>query len=85
MGESGILFAQSLVVLGWVYITGLCLVLGMRWVENDRGYLEAFVKSICIVATLMVLWGFALKPALQTVYAHLSDDKTVECGTMLSR
>lgn len=79
MGESGILFAQSLVVLGWVYITGLCLVLGMRWVENARDYLEAFVKSICIVATLMVLWGFALEPALQTVYAYLSDDKTVEC------
>ena len=79
MGEYGILFAQSLVVLGWVYLTGACLVLGMRWVENARDYLEAFVKFIYMVATLMVLWGFALKPALQTVYAHLSDDKTVEC------
>ena len=85
MGESGILFAQSLVVLGWVYLTGACLVLGMRWADNSRGNFEGVVKFICMVATLMVLWGFALKPALQTVYAHLSDDKTVECGTMLSR
>ena len=85
MPETTILFAQSLVVLGWVYITGLCLVLGMRWADNSRGNFEGVVKLICMVATLMVLWGFALKPALQTVYAHLSDDKTVECGTMLSR
>ena len=79
MGESGILFAQSLVVLGWVYITGLCLVLGMRLADNSREIFEGVVKFICMVATLMVLWGFALKPALQTVYAHLSEDKTVEC------
>ena len=79
MGESGILFAQSLVVLGWVYITGLCLVLGMRWVDNARGDLEAFVKFICMVATLMVLWGFSLKPTLQTVYAYLSPNKNIEC------
>ena len=79
MGESGVLFAQSLVVLGWVYRTGACLVLGMRWADNSRGNFEGVVKLICIVATLMVLWGFALKPAMQTVYAHLSDDKTVEC------
>ena len=79
MGEYGILFAQSLVVLGWVYLTGACLVLGMRWADNSRGNFEGVVKFICMVATLMVLWGFALKPALQTVYAHLSDYKTVEC------
>ena len=79
MGEYGILFAQSLVVLGWVYLTGACLVLGMWWADNSRGNFEGIVKLICMVATLMVLWGFALKPALQTVYAHLSDDKTVEC------
>lgn len=79
MGESGILFAQSLVVLGWVYITGLCLVLGMRLVENARDDLEAFVKSICIVVALVVLWGFSLKPALQTVYTYLSPNKNIEC------
>ena len=79
MTESIVLFAQSLVVLGWVYLTGLCLVLCVRWVGNSRGNFEGVVKLICMVATLMVLWGFALKPALQTVYAHLSDDKTVEC------
>ena len=79
MGESGILFAQSLVVLGWVYLTGLCFVLGMRWVENAGGDLEAFVKFICMAATLVVLWLFALKPTLQTVHVYLSDDKTVEC------
>lgn len=85
MGESGILFAQSLVVLGWVYITGACLVLGMRWADNSRGNFEGVVKFTCMVASLIVLWLFALKPALQTVYAYLSVDKTVECGTMLSR
>ena len=79
MGESGILFAQSLVVLGWVYLTGLCFVLGMRWVENAGGDLEAFVKFVCMGATLVVLWLFALKPTLQTVHVYLSDDKTVEC------
>ena len=79
MSETTILFAQSLVVLGWVYITGLCLVVGMRWADNSRGDFDSVVKFICMVATLMVLWGFALNPALQTVYAYLSDDKTVEC------
>ena len=79
MTESIVLFAQSLVVLGWVYLTMACLVLGMRWADNSRGNFEGVVKCICMVATLMVLWLFALKPALQTVYAHLSDDKTVEC------
>ena len=79
MSEYRVLFAQSIVVLGWVYITGLCLVLGMRLVENARDDLEAFVKSICIVAALIVLWGFTLKPALQTVYAHLSPNKNIEC------
>ena len=70
MGEPGILFTQSLVVLGWVYLTGACLVLGMRWADNSREIFEGVVKFICIVVTLIVLWGFALKPALQTVYAH---------------
>lgn len=79
MGESGVLFAQSLVVLGWVYLTGLCFVLGMRWVENAGGDLEAFVKFVCMVATLMVLWLFALKPTLQTVHVYLSSDETIEC------
>lgn len=79
MTESIVLFVQSLVVLGWVYITGLCFVLGMRWVENAGGALEAFVKFVCMVATLMVLWLFALKPTLQTVYTYLSNDNTIEC------
>ena len=79
MDEYWILFAQSLVILVWVYFTGTCLVLGMWWVDKSRGNFEGVVKFTCMVATLMVLWGFALKPALQTVYAYLSDGKTVEC------
>ena len=64
---------------GWVYLTGACLVLGMRMADNSRGNFECVAKFTCMVATLMVLWGFALKPAMQTVYAHLADNKTVEC------
>ena len=33
MGESVVLFMQSLVVLVWVYATAITIVLGERWVE----------------------------------------------------
>ena len=79
MTESIVLFAQSIVVLGWVYLTGLCLVLCVRWVCNSRDDFEGFVKFVCMGVTLMVLWLFALKPTLQTVHVYLSSDKTVEC------
>lgn len=79
MGESGVLFAQSLVVLGWVYLTGLCLVLCVRWVGNSRDDFEGFVKFVCMGATLMVLWLFALNPTLQTVHTYLSNDNTIKC------
>lgn len=82
MGESVVLFMQSLVVLVWIYATAITIVLGTRWMENSSGEQEGVMKVICAICTLFVLWYFALPHILLVVQGYLSGGESVECVKM---
>ena len=82
MGESGVLFVQSLAVLVWTYATAITIVLGERWVENSSGELEGVMKVICTTCTLIVLWFYALPHTLLVVHGYLSGGESIECVKM---
>ena len=72
MTETTILFAQSVVVLAFVYFTAILVVAVIHFFSlRKEGYL-VIASFLCALATFIVLWRFALPVALEGVYHGLT-------------
>ena len=72
MTESIVLFAQSVVVLAFVYFTAILVgAVIYFFLLRKEGYL-VIASFLCMLATCIVLWRFALPAALEGVYRDLT-------------
>ena len=72
MTESIVLFAQSIVVLVFVYLTAIFVGAVVHFFSlRKEGYL-VIASFLCMLATCIVLWWFALPVALEGVYRDLT-------------
>ena len=72
MPETTILFAQSIVVLAFVYLTAILIGAVIYFISSrEQGY-WAIASFLCALATCIVLWWFALPVALEGVYHGLA-------------
>ena len=72
MTESIVLFAQSVVVLAFVYFTAILVVAVIHFfLLRKEGYF-VIASFLCMLATCIVLWRFALPVALEGVYHGLA-------------
>ena len=72
MPETTILFTQSVVVLAFVYFTAILVVAVIHFFSlRKEGYL-VIASFLCMLATCIVLWRFALPVALEGVYHGLA-------------
>ena len=77
MTESIVLFAQSIVVLAFVYLTAILTVAEVYFLDKrEDGYLTV-ASIVCALATFFVLWYFALPVALEGVYYYLTSTSQV--------
>ena len=71
MSETTVLFAQSIVVLAFVYLTAILIGAVMFISSRKEGYC-VIASFLCALATCIVLWRFALPVALEVVYHGLT-------------
>ena len=72
MTESIVLFAQSIVVLAFVYLTAILIGAVVHFISSRKeGYL-VIASFLCALSTCIVLWRFALPVALEGVYHGLT-------------
>ena len=72
MTESIVLFAQLVVVLAFVYFTAILVgAVICFFLLRKEGYL-VIASFLCMLATCIVLWRFALPAALEGVYHGLT-------------
>ena len=72
MTESIVLFAQSIVVLAFVYLTAILVGAVVHFISSrEQGYWSV-ASFLCALATCIVLWRFALPVALEGVYHNLT-------------
>ena len=72
MTESIVLFAQSIVVLAFVYLTAILVGAVVHFISSrEQGY-WTLASFLCALATCIVLWRFALPVALEVVYHGLT-------------
>ena len=72
MTESIVLFAQSIVVLAFVYLTAILVGAVVHFISSrEQGY-WTIAAFLCALATCIVLWRFALPVALEGVYHGLA-------------
>ena len=72
MSETTILFAQSVVVLAFVYLTAILVGAVVHFISSrEQGYWSV-ASFLCALATCIVLWRFALPVALDGVYHGLT-------------
>ena len=72
MTESIVLFAQSIVVLAFVYLTAILTVAAVYFLDKREDGYWTVASIVCALATFIVLWYFALPVALEGVYHGLT-------------
>ena len=72
MTESIVLFAQSIVVLAFVYLTAILIGAVIHFFYSREGDYWGNAVLVCGLATFFVLWYFALPVALEGVYHGLA-------------
>ena len=72
MTESIVLFAQSIVVLAFVYLTAIFIGAEVYFLDKRKGGYWTVASIVCALATFIVLWYFALPVALEGVYHGLT-------------
>ena len=72
MTESIVLFAQSIVVLAFVYLTAIFIGAEVYFLDKRKGGYWTVASFLCALATCIVLWWFALPVALEEVYHGLT-------------
>ena len=72
MSETTILFAQSIVVLAFVYLTAILVGAVMHFISSRKEGYWVIASFLCMLATGIVLWRFALPVALEGVYHCLT-------------
>ena len=72
MTESIVLFAQSIVVLTFVYLTAIFIGAEVYFLDKRKGGYWTVASLVCVFVTLIVLWCFALPVALEGVYRELT-------------
>ena len=77
MTESIVLFAQSIVVLVFVYLTAILTVAEVYFLLSRKDGYWTVASIVCALATFIVLWWFALPVALERVYYHLTSTSQV--------
>lgn len=60
MTESIVLFAQSIVILTFVYLTTIFIGAEVYFLDKRKGGYWTVASLICMFVTLIVLWCFAL-------------------------
>ena len=72
MTESIVLFAQSIVVLAFVYLTAIFIGVEVHFLLSRKDRYWVIASFLCALATFIVLWYFALPVALEGVYHGLT-------------
>ena len=72
MTESIVLFAQSIVVLAFVYLTAIFIGAEVHFLLSRKDGYWTVASIVCALATFIVLWYFALPVALEGVYYYLT-------------
>jgi hypothetical protein len=72
MTESIVLFAQSIVVLTFVYLAAIFIGAEVYFLDKRKGGYWTVASIVCALATFFVLWYFALPVALEGVYRELT-------------
>ena len=72
MTETTILFAQSIVVLAFVYLTAILVGAVVHFISSRKDGYWVIASFLCALATCIVLWRFALPVALEGVYHDLT-------------
>ena len=72
MTETTILFAQSVVVLAFVYLTAILVGAVVHFISSRKDGYWVIASFLCALATCIVLWRFALPVALEGVYYYLT-------------
>ena len=72
MTESIVLFAQSIVVLAFVYLTAILIGAVVHFISSRKEGYWTVASIVCALATFIVLWWFALPVALEKVYYYLT-------------
>ena len=72
MSETTILFAQSIVVLTFVYLTAIFIGAEVHFLDKREDGYWTVASIVCALATFFVLWYFALPVALDGVYHGLT-------------
>ena len=72
MSETTVLFAQSIVVLAFVYLTAILIGAVIHFFYSREGDYWGNVVFVCGLFTCHVLWYFALPVALEGVYHGLA-------------
>ena len=71
MTESVVLFAQSIVVLAFVYLTAILVGAVVHFISSRKEGYWVIASFLCALATCIVLWRFALPVALEGLYHGL--------------
>ena len=72
MTESIVLFAQSIVVLVFVYFTAILVGVVVHFISSRKDGYWVIASFLCALATCIVLWRFALPVSLEWVYRDLT-------------
>ena len=64
MTESIVLFAQSVVVLTFVYLTAILIGAVVHFISSRKEGYWVIASFLCALATCIVLWRFALPVSL---------------------
>ena len=72
MSETTVLFAQSIVVLAFVYLTAILIGAVIYFISSRKEVYWVIAPLLCALATCIVLWWFALPVALEGVYHGLA-------------
>ena len=77
MTESIVMFAQSIVVLTFVYLTAIFTGAEVYFLDKREDGYWTVASIVCALATFIVLWYFALPVALEGVYYDLTSTSQV--------
>ena len=72
MPETTILFAQSVVVLAFFYLTAILVGAVVHFISSRKEGYWVIASFLCALATCIVLWWFALPVSLERVYHGLA-------------
>ena len=77
MTESIVLFAQSIVVLVFVYFTAILVGAVVHFISSRKEGYWVIASFLCALTTFIVLWWFALPATLEVVYYYLTSTSQV--------